>query len=214
MPVRKANVNKISVAIVDGQPLVREGLMYTATSAGDFEVAMMGETATDAVGIVAKFEPDILIIELAIVGTGHQALRDIQALGKRTQVMVLTTSEEESDVLEALRCGARGYVLKSIEGADLQKALRCIYLGGSYVTPMLGARILSSISRSIQSTPKSMTGLLSKREASVYSLIRQGYSNKEIGRSLNLSEKTIKHYLTNMYRKLEVSNRLELAVLT
>lgn len=205
--------DNIRLAIVDGHPLVREGLVHVTESVGGFEVAAMGETAQDAVTIVATIEPDILILDLAIAGTGHQALRDIQGLGRRTRVLVLTASENEADVMEALRCGASGYALKVIGGTALRRMLQSIHLGESYVAPSLAARILSSISQSIATPRKIEDNGLSKREASIYSLIKMGYCNKEIGRSLQLSEKTIKHYLTNVYRKLGVSNRLELALL-
>lgn len=204
----------IRIAIVDDHPLVREGLMHAIDGVNGFVVVGQGESAEDAAHLVAEIGPDILILDLSIKGTGLQALRDMQLQDDGTRVMVLTMSEDESDVMEALRHGASGYVLKGISGADLRSVLHSIHQGATYVAPTLGARILASISRKAPAVCPSRIAPLSKRETDIYALIHKGYCNKEIGRSLNLSEKTVKHYLTNIFRKLNVRNRMELALMT
>lgn len=204
--------DNIRIAIVDDHPLVRDGLVQAIECVEGFVVVGLGETAEDATRLVAEIRPDILILDLNIRGTGLQALRDLRLASSGTRVLVLTVSEDEADLMEALRQGASGYALKGIGAMDLRSVLRGIHLGETYVAPTLGARILAAISRTAAISCTTMSNPLSKREAEIHQLIRKGCCNKEIGRSLNLSEKTVKHYLTNMFRKLKVRNRTELAL--
>ena len=203
---------EIRIAVVDGYPLVREGIVHAIEGVNGFAVVGLGESAEDALRLVAETRPDILILDLHIKGTGLQALRDLKLGDGGTRVLVLAASEDEADLMETLRHGASGYALKGISGAELRSVLHSIHDGGTYVTPSLGARILASISRSSKESSSSKDGPLSKRETDIYALIHKGYCNKEIGRSLSLSEKTVKHYLTNIFRKLKVRNRVELAL--
>ena len=202
----------IRVAIVDDHPLMREGLHQALEGIEGFAVVGFGESAEQALCLVKDTQPDLLVLDLNIKGTGLQALRDLRLGTDSTRVLVLTMSEDERDLLEALRHGASGYAVKGIEASDLRSALRRIHEGETYVAPSLGARILTSISQTAKIPPANTFSCLSKRETEIHLLIRKGHCNKEIGRSLNLSEKTVKHYLTNIFRKLNVHNRTELAV--
>ena len=202
----------IRIAIVDDHPLVREGLAHCIAGIRGFAIVGMGASADDAVRLVADNRPDILILDLNIKGSGHQALRDLKLRGSHTRVLILTVSEDESDLMEALRHGASGYALKGIGANDLGSVLTGLHSGDTYVSPTLGARVLASISHAAALNGHATLNPLSKREVEIHVLIRKGCCNKEIGRSLNLSEKTVKHYLTNIFRKLKVRNRTELAL--
>lgn len=202
----------IRVAIVDDHPLMREGLHQALEGIEGFVVVGFGESAEQALCLVKDTQPDILVLDLNIKGTGLQALRDLRLGADSTRVLVLTMSEDELDVMEALRHGASGYAVKGIEASDLRSVLRRIHEGETYVAPSLAARILTSISQTEKIPSAKNFSSLSKREAEIHLLIRKGHCNKEIGRSLNLSEKTVKHYLTNIFRKLNVHNRTELAM--
>ena len=203
----------VTVAIVDDHPLVREGLVHALEGMNGFAVVGVGESAEQAVKFVTDIRPDILVLDLNIRGSGLQALRDMRLQDRYTRVLVLTVSDDEMDLMEALRNGASGYALKGIGAADLRSVLHGIHSGESYVTPSLGARALASISRTTKARSAATANSLSKRELEIHSFIRKGCCNKEIGRSLNLSEKTVKHYLTNIFRKLKVRNRTELAII-
>jgi len=205
-------LNVIRVAIVDDHPLMREGLGQALEGAEGFTVVGFGDSAEQALRLVKDTQPDILILDLNIKGTGLQALHDLKQATDATRVLVLTISEDELDLLESLRRGASGYAIKGIEASDLRSVLRRIHEGETYVAPSLGARILTSISQTARIPSAKTFSCLSKREAEIHLLIRKGHCNKEIGRSLNLSEKTVKHYLTNIFRKLNVHNRTELAM--
>ena len=205
-------LNVIRVAIVDDHPLMREGLGQALEGIEGFAVVGFGDSAEQALRLVKDTRPDILILDLNIKGTGLQALRDLRLGTVSTRVLVLTMSEDERDLMEALRHGANGYAVKGIDASDLRSVLRRIHEGETYVAPSLGARILTSISQTAKIPTENTFSRLSKRETEIHLLIRKGHCNKEIGRSLNLSEKTVKHYLTNIFRKLNVHNRTELAM--
>lgn len=198
----------IRVAVVDDHPLVREGIVHViAAAADDMEVVGQGATATEAVALVRERVPDVLLLDLSIPGLGLTALGEMAAMQSPTKVIVLTVSEDSSDVLEALRQGASGYVLKGISGSDLREIVRRVHRSEGYISPQLGARLLSDLSRN-----PVRRDCLSKRETEIVQLVRRGCCNKEIAKRLEIGEKTVKHYMTTIFRKLDVRNRTELAL--
>ncbi len=203
---------QIQLAVVDDHPLVRDGIVHAISCAASLRVVAEGATAQDAVGIVRSHEPDLLLLDLNLPGHGLGAITEIAALRRRTRVVVLTASEAPEDVMAALRGGASGYLLKGIGGAQLVEILIRIHGSELYVSPELGARMLCDISRAGKGIPADKAPLLSERETEILVLIRRGLGNKEISFALQLSEKTVKHYLTNIFRKMGVHNRTQLAM--
>ncbi|MBP1807419.1 response regulator [Rubellimicrobium aerolatum] len=203
----------LRIAIVDDHPLVREGVAHAIDGSGQARVVAQGSTAQEAIQIVRDHDPDVLLLDLSLPGSGLSALREIAQSGARTKVVILTVSEENGDVLEALRSGASGYILKGISGTELRSAIQRVHGAGSYVSPELGARMLADISRNVEVVNAKRSIRLSEREHEVCRLVRRGLCNKEIGSKLDISEKTVKHYLTNIFKKLDVRNRTELALL-
>ena len=199
----------IRVAVVDDHPLVREGIVHAISSSDDMQVVGQGGTAGEAVDLVRLIGLDILLLDLSIPGLGISALEAVNSLPVHAKVIVLTVSEDSGDVLEALRNGACGYVLKGISCTDLRDVVRRVHRAKRYVSPELGARLLSDLSRNTFRSSSS----LSRRETDIVQLIRRGCCNKDIANRLRISEKTVKHYLTTIFRKLEVRNRTELALL-
>lgn len=199
----------IRVVVIDDHPLVREGIVHAISHADDIVVVGQGGTAAEAVDLVRLVGPDILLLDLSIPGLGLSALEVMNGLPVHAKVIVLTVSEDSGDVLEALRNGACGYVLKGISGTDLRDVVRRVHGAERYVSPELGARLLSDFSRS----SFRRGGSLSRRETDIVQLVRRGCCNKDIANRLRISEKTVKHYLTTIFRKLDVRNRTELALL-
>ena len=200
----------IRVAVVDDHPLVREGIIHAVGATGD-DITVVGEgaTAAEAVELVRTLAPDVLLLDLSIPGLGLAALGEMARMQFPTRVIVLTASEDSGDVMEALRHGVSGYILKGICGSDLKDIIRRVHRSERYVSPELAARLLSDLSRpSVRPDD-----CLSRREAEIVRLVRQGCCNKDIAKHLDISEKTVKHYMTTIFRKLEVRNRTELAVL-
>jgi two-component system nitrate/nitrite response regulator NarL len=127
---------------------------------------------------------------------------------------MLTVSEHDDDVLSALQAGARGYILKGVGGEELVGIVRAVNRGESYVSPDLAARLLVEVrSGNTRDAASDPVAGLTAREEQILKLVSRGLSNKEVGRDLDLREKTIKHYMTNILQKLQVRNRVEAAIM-
>lgn len=204
---------KIRVALVDDHPLFREGVRHIFADCPDIVVVAQGASAREAVEIARGRNVDVFVMDINIPGSGITALEMIGANCTDAKVVMLTVSVDEADVLRTLHLGAKGYVVKGVSGPDLIQALYTIYHGDRYLSPCLGAKLLSEVGFGKPISSSSAFGDLSNREGEVLSFVGQGLSNKEIGSKLHLSEKTIKHYMTNVFHKLHVRNRLEAALL-
>jgi two-component system, NarL family, nitrate/nitrite response regulator NarL len=205
----------IRIVIVDDHPLFRQGVAASLSAEPDFEVVAQGASADDALQLVQDFLPDILLLDIALPGGGLKAAQDVANICPVTKIVMLTFSESEDNVLEALRVGACGYILKGVSGDELERVIKAVYAGEVYVTPGLAAGLLRGLSRpSNQSVPpEQMLDKLTPRERQILELISAGHSNKVIGAKLDLAEKTVKHYITNILQKLQVQNRVKAALL-
>jgi len=181
-------------------------------SARALEIVGEGATAEDAIRIAEKERPDVLLLDIGIPGGGIEATRSITRISPFTKVIVLTISEREDDVTKALEAGAKGYVLKGTSGSNLVETLLAVSRGESYVTPALAARLLRHVTEQELSRAPSLPEL-TRREAEILAEVTRGLTNKEIARALTLSEKTVKHHMTNIMQKLQVRNRVEAAMI-
>ncbi len=202
----------IRVAIVDDHPLIREGLTFVLGACPDFTVLGEGSSAEEAIEIVARTKPDILVLDVGLPGGGLNALEAIASSSPETKVLMLTISVDRPDVLKAMRLGARGYVIKGASGPEIIQAMRSIHRGERHITPSVGAMLLSDIDHSMTKTKGQMIEKLNHREGEILTLVAEGLSNKEIGARLCLSDKTVRHYMTNVFQKLNVRNRVEAAM--
>jgi DNA-binding NarL/FixJ family response regulator len=205
--------DKIQVVVVDDHPLFRDGVVRTLGAETDIEVAGQALTAAEAVGLAEKLLPDVILLDITIPGGGLKAAEQISACAPVTKIIMLTASDAEDDVLTALKYGARGYLLKGVSGQDLIRAVRAVSAGETYITPSLAASLLSEVRNREKSQIPSVLDDLSERESQVLEQVATGASNKEIAAQLFLSEKTVKHYMTNILQKLQVRNRVEAALL-
>ena len=209
----------IRVVLADDHPIYREGLARTLTDAG-ITVVAQARDGTEALAAVLRETPDVLLLDLSMPGGGGLGvLTELQKLDAPPRVAVLTASEEDEDVMAALRLGARGYILKGVGAGDLVELVRDIAAGRSYVSPGLARRLLVAMRK--PAPPRTHGGAsepgplsdLSKREEDILKLVAQGKSNREVGQALELQEKTVKHYMTSILQKLQVRNRVEAAML-
>jgi two-component system, NarL family, nitrate/nitrite response regulator NarL len=201
----------IRIVVADDHPLFREGVIYSLRSTADLQVVAQAETADDAVRLVRDEVPEIVLLDVTMPGGGGiDAARRIAAACPATRIIMLTVSENEDDLLEAMKAGASGYVLKGVSAGDLASVVRSVSSGEVYVAPSLAFAMLREMSR-----PRGVDPLaeLSARERQVLELVGSGMSNQEIGLRLGLAEKTIKHYMTNILTKLQVRSRVEAALL-
>ena len=206
---------QIRVVIVDDHPLFRGGVVRTLQEHEGIAVVGEGGSAEEAISLVDLHLPDIVCLDISMPGGGVEAAREIGRRYPAVRIVMLTVSEEDENVLSALQAGARGYVLKGVGARELVEVLRGVAEGASYVSPDLAARVLTAMKRPAgDGRPMDdPIASLSKREEQILGLVAQGMSNKEIGRELDLQEKTVKHYMTNILQKLQVRNRVEAALL-
>ena len=206
--------DRIRVAVIDDHPLFREGVSHIIRSSKVLEFVAEGGCADDAVRICQDDLPDIVLLDVSMPGCGLAAARTIARACPVVKVVMLTVSESEDHVGQALAAGAQGYVLKGTSGPELINTLRAISQGGSHVSPGLAARLLMMGKRQQPAAPENDLPELTKREESILDLVSRGQTNKEIARALSITEKTVKHYMTNIMQKLQVRNRVEAVVVS
>lgn len=200
--------NPIRTAIVDDHPLFREGVAKLLARTPGIEIVADGSTAVEAVKIAQQFLPDVLVLDLRLPDDGVNAASTIASEYPGVHIIILTASDCDSDVAAMLQLGVRGYLLKDCTGQEIVRAVQRVYAGEFYVTPSLAARLLTEMSAPAPK-PDDSAEELSSREEVVLAQVSKGLTNKEIARALNLREKTVKHYMTNIMQKLGVRNRLE-----
>lgn len=202
----------IRLIVVDDHPLYRSGVIATLRDYDDIDVVGQGASAGEAVDLMRTQKPDVALLDISMPGNGIAAVGAIIAEHPDARLVILTVSEHEDDVLNALKNGASGYALKGIGGDDLIAIIRDIHAGDPYVAPKLAGRLLKQNRSAAGGRPEDAVELLSPREREVLDLLSGGLSNKEIGLNLGLQEKTVKHHMTQILQKLRVRNRVEAAV--
>ena len=193
----------IRVVLADDHPIWRSGVR--ADLGPGFEVVGEAATADEAIAAIRATEPDLVVCDLRMPGGGVKVVR---ASAERTRVVVLTVSEDERDLLEAVAAGAVGYLTKSTPGPELRAALVRAAAGEPVFSPALAALVLGEFRR----LAKAATGTnpLSEREREVLQLVARGHTYKEIGAALYIAEKTVENHVRNILGKLRLTRRHEL----
>ncbi|RID89848.1 DNA-binding response regulator [Gemmobacter lutimaris] len=203
---------KVHIVVADDHPLFRGGVVLTLQEHGGFAVVAQAGTAKDAVAAVEAHMPDIVLLDISMPGSGLAAADEIARRFPAVAIVMLTASETDEDLLAALKAGARGYSLKGVGADELTGILLGVAEGASYVPPALAGRVLAALQDRRRATASPEVEDLTEREAAILRHVALGQSNKEIARALDLQEKTIKHYMTNILQKLQVRNRVEAAL--
>lgn len=208
-------MDKIRLGIIDDHPIFREGVASILGAEPDIEIVGQGVTAEDAIQLTRDFLPDVILLDINMPGGGLKAAETISKSYPVVKIIILTGSTDEDVVVAALKAGAHAYVLKGVAARELNGILHTVYAGEGYVSPSLAAHLLSEITSTHRQphSDKDDFDDLTERERQILKLIALGTSNKEIGQKLFLTEKTIKHYVTNILQKLHVSNRVQAALL-
>lgn len=200
----------IRILVADDHPLFLEGLVATLSGDEEMQVVATAVDSSTAVDAAREHRPDLALLDVAMPGGGLEAARLIGTASPATRVVMLTSSENQDNLMAAMNAGAKGYVLKGIAGRELRVILKSVHGGDVYVAPGLAYGMIKGLTR-----PRARDPLeeLTKRERDVLELVGAGLSNAEIGGRLGLAEKTVKHYMTAILGKLGVGSRVEAALL-
>ncbi len=216
--------SKIRIVVADDHPIFRDGLCRLLSLEEDFEVVAQAQDGRQVLDVLQQFEPDILLLDLKMPGLdGLATLQRLQIAKNRTRVIVLTASDDKNEFVQAMKLGTSGIVLKQTATELLIKSIRKVHAGeiwlDSYTTaavirqfvandepPMAPIQQHSAPTRERERSP------LSQREREIVALVAQGFKNKEMAEKMFISEQTVKNHLHNIFDKLGVSDRLELAL--
>lgn len=195
----------IDLVVVDDHPVVREGLVALLEDEPDFEVGGSAGSAEDAVKLTRRLQPAVIMLDLELPGMdGVAAIPELLDASPASAILIFSAYDTDERVFGAIRAGAKGYLLKGATGAEIAHAVRALNAGESYLEPRIAAKLVAEVS-----APYRFAGLLTERQRVVLRLVAAGLSNKQIARSLAISERTVKFHLTSIFGKLEAENRAQ-----
>jgi len=213
----------IRILLVDDQPLFRKALATLIDDQPDLSVIGEAENGLQAVEQARALQPDLVVMDVDMpVMNGVEAVRLIREQVPAAKVVMLTVSESEDDLFDAVRFGAHGYLLKDLRPEQLYDMLRSVMRNETPLSPAIAGRVLAALrgwgnsggmSRTIRSTPSAQPEgpQLTRRELEILQLVAEGLSNKEIGSRLNITEGTVKNHVHNSLEKLHLENRIQAA---
>ena len=203
--------DSIRVLVVDDHPMFRQGVVHSLGTEPGFKVVGEASSGEEALTLARELLPDVVLLDISMPGWGGLVtVEKITTACPATRIVMLTSSENKDKLLVAFKAGARAYVLKGVGARELAVVLRSVVAGEVYVSPSLASEMLVSLTRGQAPDPLQE---LTDREREILRLIGTGLTNREIGERIFLSEKTIKHYVTNILQKLQVRSRVEAALL-
>lgn len=202
---------EIVIGLVDDHPLVVDGLAEICNLRGGMTVRAKGASAADAMDIARKRDCQVLVVDMNLPGDMCATIRQSAREHLPVSFVVYTASNDVQNCANALRAGARGYVLKGSPGQDLFQAIEDAAHGRSFVSPVLASRVIIELQRD-RDLPAGAEIALTEREDQVVTELSKGKSNREIAASLQVSEKTVKYHMTQIMQKLNVRNRLEVVI--
>jgi DNA-binding NarL/FixJ family response regulator len=211
---------RIRVAIVDDHPIVREGLQKLLAIEADVDIVGEGETGRQALDLVEQVRPDVLLLDLKLPGLdGLSVLQTLHHAGHKTRIIVLTASEDKNEWVQAMKLGCAGIVIKQTQPGLIIKSIRKVFAGEIWLDSHTTAAVMRQFASPAEQAAAAANGKgirerspLSQREREIVALVAQGYKNKEMAEKMFISEQTVKNHLHNIFDKLGVSDRLELAL--
>lgn len=203
----------IRILVADDHAIFRDGLRKLLEASDDAQIVGEASNGVECTKMLPKLKPDILLLDLRMPEKdGLAVLEEVNFEALPTRVIVLTAAEDDRDVVRAMRLGARGVVLKQSASDLLLKSIHKVYDGEIWLDNRMTAEVIDAFKKSAESGMRREKPLLSDREKEIVQLVAQGFRNREIGEKLFISEQTVKNHLHNIFDKLGVSDRLELAL--
>jgi DNA-binding NarL/FixJ family response regulator len=200
-------VTPVRIVIVDDHALFRAGLVSLLEHFPQFEVVAQGADGRQAVEIITRTQPDILLLDVNMpVMNGVQAVTAIRKIST-CKILMLTISRRQEDLIGAIKAGADGYILKNAEPHELQKAIQLVVSGKSILSPEITSQVMQAIQSNAQPSPT--TSVLTPREMEVLVLLSRGFTNPQIAQQLHVSENTVKTHVRKIMSKLGASTRTE-----
>jgi len=212
----KTTMSPIRLLLVDDQQLVREGLSSLLGAQPHLDVIGQAENGREAIALVRTLQPDVVLMDVRMpVMDGVAATRSLQAEFPQVKVLILTTFDDDEYLSQALREGAKGYLLKDTPAQELASAIRAVYGGAAYLGPGLLGKMLATATPAVPPAPPIPPELaeLTPREREVLSYLGAGYSNREIARSLFIAERTVKNHVSRILHTLNLRDRTQAALL-
>ena len=206
----------IRILIADDHALLRQGIRNFLSLESDFEIIGEAADGEETIRRASELRPDILLLDINMPkGNGIEVATRLRETHPEIRILALTIHDDENYMMKMIQSGAAGYLLKDVEPSVMVQAIRRIYAGESFVEPSLTKKLFHGITNREESRPSppvhspQEVDRLSAREIEVLQLIGRGMSNAEIARELFLSEKTVKNHLTNIFRKIQVTDRTQ-----
>ena len=200
-------MTKIKLLLADDHPLIREGFKSLLDKNSRFEIVGEAENGKALIDLAHQLVPDIILADINMpVMNGLKALEHLAQTHPNVKFIILSMHEEMEYILNALKIGAKGYLMKNIERAELEKAILTVYEGGKYFSPKVTNILAESISKPEPAEPVEIT----PREKEVLELVSKGHSTKQIADQLNISIRTVESHRINMLKKMKVHNSAEL----
>jgi DNA-binding NarL/FixJ family response regulator len=206
----------IRVLVVDDHALFRRGLQMVLGSEDDIEVVGEASDGAEAISVATETTPDIVLMDVRMPRRGGiDATTAIKDAVPRSKIIMLTISDEEADLYDAIKAGAMGYLLKEISIEEVASAVRAVHNGQSLISPSMASKLLTEFASMIKKTDDRQqvpTPRLTDREMEVLKLVAKGLNNRDIAKQLFISENTVKNHIRNILEKLQLHSRMEAVV--
>lgn len=200
----------LRVLIADDHPLFRHGLFALLKASPDFEVVGEATSGEEVVTMAAQLQPDVILMDIHMPGgNGIEATRRILHTSPNIRILIITMFEDDASVFTAMRAGARGYVLKDAQKADMLAAIQAVGRGEAIFSPAIATRLIDFFAAPRPAVPPQAFSELTEREREILDLIAKGHSNTEIATRLVLSPNTVRNYVSNVFSKLQVADRAQ-----
>lgn len=210
MPRRNKDI--IRLLLVDDHEVLRLGLKALFTDTDDIQVVGEAGTRAAAISEANRLHPDVILMDVRLPdGSGIEACREIRNLLPETRIVFLTSFVDDEAVMATIMAGAKGFLLKEISGEELTRAVKTVAEGQSILDPVTTKRVLATMQHLSGGSPDGRKESLAPQEMKVLTLVAEGQTNKEIASALGLSDKTVGHYLENIFQKLQVTRRSQAA---